>query len=163
MSTAEPTPAPQPDPLADEPVDLDNGVKKALNLWALTQVAHEGMMLDKIGKQTKRVLQLADAARTGKTAASDSQPDGEDMGVSIGNEKREYHYHYAPQQQDSSVKSLMPSANTLGTVGKVLAAAGIGVGGLLAYQNYMKPDTQPPAGNVTINGHDYQLGIKVKD
>lgn len=104
--------------------------EKFLRNWMHTRLAHEGMMLDKIGQQTKRALAVADMARTGNFAAA---PDGEeDMGVSIGNE---VHYHPSP------------GASALGklAVGASLLAGGAGAG--VVANQLMRDDAppQPPA------------------
>ena len=69
------------------------------------------MMIDKIQRQQKCVLKLADAVRTGTVGKPDgSKVENEDMAVSIGNE---IHYHLPPEAvkpvPDSPVIPLSPT------------------------------------------------------
>lgn len=84
--------------------------------WADVRLAHEGMMLDKIGKQNQIVR---DSIR--KIQGGDMQSEGDDMGVNIGNE---IHYHQE-SQTNSPIKSL---ASKLAPY--VIGALGAGVVGI---------------------------------
>lgn len=106
--------------------------EKFLRHWMQTRLGHEGMMLEKIQRQSRIVEQLAAQTREGKFSggAVASVPEDE-MGVSIGNE---VHHHY-PE-----------AAKTLGTLGKLLLAlsllaGGAGVGAVLT--ELLAPDPPP--------------------
>jgi hypothetical protein len=94
--------------------------QKFLRNWMNTRLGHEGMMLDKILRQNRIVEQLAAQTRNGKFSGgpTPSVPEGEDMGVSIGNE---IHHHYGSKPQ-ATVKP--PSV-----LGKLLVAASLLAGG----------------------------------
>lgn len=166
MSTAEATPPPAVDPLADEPREpLPSWIQKITKDWAGLRLTHEAMMLDKINKQNQRVLSLADMTRTGKFDAPLPPQSSDDMGINVGNESKEYHYHY---QMAGSGGPQSPSS-PLSSLGKLLTAAGIGVGGLLAWQNWPE-QTQPSAPPaveqpppIEFNDRNWNLGVEVKD
>jgi hypothetical protein len=142
MSTAEAT-TPEPPPLPDDDASM-SWLEKLVRQWGLMQVAHDGMMLDKIGKQNDRVLKLADAARDGTIGKPGAAaPLGDDMGVNVGNEHKEYHYHYGVAQQANTTGStaaavvreipkVAEQAAKLGGWSKaaIAAAALLGTGGL---------------------------------
>lgn len=88
-------------------------------LWLQTRLGHEAMMLDKMQKQNAEVMALAKATRTGTVGQPDA-PEGEDMGVSIGN--KEYHYHYANSQTaTTSAPTAAPQAATTTTQGSTVS------------------------------------------
>jgi len=71
----------------------ENKWDKLLRYWGYARLGHEGMMLDKIQRQTRIVEVLARNAATGDVEDMRGWPgtgDGDDMGVNIGNE---IHYH----------------------------------------------------------------------
>ena len=113
--------------------------EKLLRHWMQTRLGHEGMMLEKIRRQNRIVEQLAAQTRDGKFSggAVPSVPEGEDMGVSIGNE---VHHHYA-SEQPARTPAKLP-----GVLGKLAVAASILAGGagagVLATQLW---PTDPPA------------------
>ncbi len=165
MSTAETTAELPPPPT---PEDLP-WKEELLQQWMQARLAHEGMMLDKIQQQNKRVLELADAARTGTIGKeSAASTEGDDMGVSIGN--KEYHYHYEnAQQANSTTTEASPVAKASSTLAKAAAAAalvgagGIGVVGVnMAIDALTRPDPSPvivqPATDTDTNA-----GLRFKD
>lgn len=89
---------------------------KFLLNWVRTRLGHEGMMLDKILRQNRIVEQLAAQTRDGKFSGGPipSVPEGEDMGVAIGNETHN-HYH---------------GTKSLGLVGKLVLATSLVLGGI---------------------------------
>lgn len=155
--------------MADEPREpLQSWIQKITKDWAGVRLAHEAMMLDKINKQNQRVFALADQTMTGKFEPTAAPPaSGDDVGINVGNESKEYHYHY--QMAGGAGEQQRPiTASPLASVGKLLAAAGIGVGGLLAYQNW--PEQQPAAppaveqpAPIEFNERNWNLGIEVRD
>ena len=117
-------------PEAPAPPDDLPWKEELLQQWMQTRLAHEAMMLDKIQQQNKRVLELADAARTGTIGKeSAASTEGDDMGVSIGN--KEYHYHYENAQQANSTTEASPAMKATNTLGKIAAGAALlGAGGI---------------------------------
>ena len=122
-------------------------VDELVQNWANVRLAHEGMMLDKIGQQTKRVFGLADAAANG-TLGKGQSAEAEDMSVSIGNK------YYVQQSQESvmgaAAKKLIP----------LTLAAALGGAAPLAYLWWT---TQPPTPTTppAATSQDWQLGIEV--
>lgn len=103
--------------------------EKLLRNWAFIRLAHEGLMLEKIAQQQKRVFQVADLAMHGKTTDATSA-DGDEMGLNIGNESRAVHYHYTTTPTTTSTTTSAASPAELGTLGKAaLIAALVGGGG----------------------------------
>jgi hypothetical protein len=105
--------------------------------WARMRLGHEGMMLEKIQRQNRIVEHLAAQTRDGKFTGGPvpSVPEGEDMGVSIGNET---HNHYAG------------APKSLGSLGKLVVAASLlagggGVGALVSQLLPSNPPLPPPA------------------
>jgi hypothetical protein len=90
--------------------------EKFLLNWMQTRLAHEGMMLNKILRQNRIVEQLAAQTREGKFSGGQTPSDleGEDMGVSIGNETHN-HYEGGPRP--------------IGLLGKLIVAASLLAGG----------------------------------
>lgn len=135
-------------PEAPDVPEEDSGrswLENLIRQWALIKVGHDAMMLDKIQKQNGEVLALARATRTGTLGKPDPSQGDDAMGVQVGNEHKEYHYHYATAQNAAS--TVQTGARALSTAGKaaVLGAAVLGGGGLGALaMNYLsQPD--PPA------------------
>ena len=143
------------------PSGIRAGVDWVGKHWPRVRLAHEGMMVDKIGRQTQIVEVLARNAMTGDSASTDGWPDPEgddDMSVKIGDE---IHYHAAPEPPQQPVaeggqtssppaQSLPPAAeSTLAKWGKRAALAGmIGMGPLgvaAGYYAATKNQEAPPA------------------
>lgn len=89
---------------------------KLFRMWAQTRLAHEGMMLEKIGRQNQIVQQNATALMA--EAHGGQLPEVEEMGVSIGNET--HNTYTVPAANGGTLQKLLPW----------ILAAGLG-GGLL--------------------------------
>lgn len=116
-----------------EPQTKAEGVlrEKFSQNWADTRLAHEGMMLDKIQRQTQIVEQLAAQTRDGKFSSGEVPATPEDdMGVSIGNE---IHNHYPaatpPEDRPPEVATPTIEAQPVGSLAKWILAASLLLGG----------------------------------
>jgi hypothetical protein len=113
---------------------------KLLRNWANMRLGHEGMMLDKITRQNRIVEVLARNAATGDVSDVSGWPEGDDMGVNIGNE---IHYHGGnPAPVQPMEKTPAPTAS------KVLpwilaAAAALGGAGLTSVLLDREPAVKP--------------------
>lgn len=138
---------------------LKAGVKWVAKHWPRVRLGHEGVMLNKIERQTRIVEIDARNVMTGETDCIDGWPDyeGDDqMGVKIGDEITN---HYYPQPEEPPKKPLpvaealpstepateKPAKSLLArTIPALITAAVVGPGaGLLTY--FMnRPDPPPP-------------------
>lgn len=120
--------------------------------WANVRLAHEGMMLDKIGQQTKRIFGLADAAANG-TLGKGQPTEAEDMSVSIGNKIYMQQTPTQPSMMGEAAKKLIPLA----------LAAALGGAAPLAYLWWNQPQSQPvpPLIQPPAASENWQLGIEV--
>ena len=102
--------------------------------WARMRLGHEGMMLAKIQRQNRIVEHVAAQTRDGKFTGGPvpSVPEGEDMGVNVGNET---HNHYESKSRP------------LGSLGKLIVAASLLAGGAGAgvVVNQLLPSAPPAA------------------
>jgi hypothetical protein len=155
--------APATEPI-QEPIPDRDDKWKAKRLVFLRHLAHEGLMLDKVSRQNRRVERMEKFAATGNVSDLDAPEEAtEEMGVNIGNEN---HYHVVqPAAQSAAVTTpASPAAN--GVVSKLVPlalAAGLGAAGPLAWF-FSKPPTPaaPPAVTVPSES-DWRLGLEVKD
>lgn len=148
----------------EEPTPLKAGVGWVAKHWPRVRLAHEGLMVDKIQRQSRIVEQLARNTMTGDNQDVSGWPghEGDDsMGVNIGDH---IHYHAAseqpaPQQPPATPAptSAAPAAATppteqpksvwrtwLARTALVAGGLGLGAGGLAGY-NAMTADDENPA------------------
>lgn len=107
--------------------------KKFLLNWGRLRLGHEGMMLNKILRQNRIVEQLAAQTREGKFSGGQTPSDleGEDMGVSIGNE---IHNHYEGGRKPTGLLAKLILALSL-------LAGGAGAGVLV--NEFLSSDSPP--------------------
>jgi len=130
-------------PTTDQPTE--NKWDKLLRYWGYARLGHEGMMLDKVQRQTRIVELLARNAATGKVDDVSGWPGegcGDDMGVSIGNEIH-YHSSNGASRQPSPQPAEQPKKNWL----LPLALAGaLGTGAAIPLaMDAMRSDPAEPA------------------
>ena len=127
------------------PTQQDNKWDKLLRNWAYTRLGHEGMMLDKIDRQNRIVEVLARNAATGDVGDVRGWPEGDDMGVNIGNE---IHYHGTHAQQASTQSAEAPKPAAPSPAVKLwpwALAAAAGLAGFGLPYVFNRPDPPPAA------------------
>jgi len=107
--------------------------------WAMIRLGHEAMMLDKIQKQNKIVLDNVRSLNSSGGMGGGAGEEGEDdMGVNVGNTT---HNHYSTETVQTS------QGSTLGKLATAAALLTAGGAGALGLASYLKPDyhVAPPA------------------
>lgn len=83
---------------------------EVVNLWAMTRLAHEGMMLDKIQRQSRIVEDsVKHLQKEAGISTEEPEPQGdeesEQMGVSIGNKVTHQHYYSQKTENETTAGS----------------------------------------------------------
>lgn len=127
------------------PTQQDNKWDKLLRNWAYTRLGHEGMMLDKIDRQNRIVEVLARNAATGDVGDVRGWPEGDDMGVNIGNEIH-YHNTQSPQPTETPTQQTQqPAPSPAAKLWPWALAAAAGLAGFGLPYIFNRPDPKPPA------------------
>jgi hypothetical protein len=146
---------------------LKAGVDWVAKHWPRVRLGHEGMMLEKIGRQNRIVEVAARNTMTGKMDDTEGWPsdeEDEDMGVNIGDEIHHHHYPAPPAEAATEPpplggESSTPAKTLLEKAAPYLLAATLaGVpGGSIATYFLTRPDPAPPpaASSPAPVGYEY--------
>ncbi|WP_436716577.1 hypothetical protein U8335_03955 [Roseiconus lacunae] len=115
--------------------------EKIANDWFLGKVADNMLQIDKDDRRQRLTERLIKKTQDGTLGKPTTEPmDGDDMGVSVGNE---INYHYS---QPAAQPAPAPAASPATSIAKTVAAAGLALAGLgtgtalpIAAYNLTKP------------------------
>ncbi len=137
--------------VTEEPTEQLSWKEKIARNWFNVRLGHEGMMLDKIQQQQKRVFEIADRAANGTTGKPSQSAGDDDMGVNIGNE---IHYHGVQQAASTVTNTGTPGLSTAAKAALVVALLG-GAGGVgYAAADLLKPEPAVVQGTDTDTDTD---------
>ena len=140
---------PQPQEKSQSSSGTDSKWDKLLRNWAYTRLGHEGMMLDRIDRQGRIVEVLARNTATGDLSDMQGWPEGDDMGVNIGNEIH-YHNTQSPQLAPQPIETptpptQQPAPSPAAKLWPWALAAAAGLAGFGLPYVFTRPDPPPAA------------------
>lgn len=146
-------------PQATTHPSLKSGVDWVGKHWPRVRLAHEGTMLDKIVRQQKCVEVSARNAMTGKHEDTTGWPEGDDMGVAIGDHIENHYYTSPVVSQSAETSNDQPLWKKLAPylVGAVLVCGGSGLG-----YWFGRPSQQPPQQPAVISSPDRWIEYDVR-